>query len=116
MQYLIILNDPPYGTERSYNGLRLANSLAKTEGTAVSVFLMGDAASCAVGGQVTPNGYYNVERMLKVVTSKGGKLGVCGSCMDARGIKPEALVEGAHRSSMDELSAWTREAGQVLVF
>ena len=48
MQYLIILNDPPYGSERSYNGLRLATSLAKSEGTGVSVFLIGDAASCAV--------------------------------------------------------------------
>lgn len=116
MQYLIILNDPPYGTERSYNGLRLANSLAKAEATAVSVFLMGDAASCGVGGQVTPNGYYNIERMLKIVASKGGRIGVCGSCMDARGIKPEALVEGAHRSSMDELTSWTQEADRVIVF
>jgi DsrE/DsrF-like family len=73
MQHLIILNDPPYGTERSYNGLRLANSLAKTEGADVSVFLMGDAASCAVGGQATPSGYYNIERMLKILASKGGK-------------------------------------------
>jgi hypothetical protein len=47
--------DPPYGTERSYNGLRLANSLAKNDGTSVSVFLMGDAASCAVAGQTTLN-------------------------------------------------------------
>ena len=116
MKYVFILNDPPYGTERSYNGLRLANALAKTEGNAVSVFLIGDAASCAASGQVTPNGYYNIERMLKILASKGGKIGVCGSCMDARGIKPEALVEGVHRSSMEELTAWTLEAGQVLVF
>lgn len=71
MNYLIILNDPPYGTERSYNGLRLANSLAKDDSTTVSVFLMGDAASCAIAGQTTPNGYYNIERMLKVLASKG---------------------------------------------
>ncbi len=57
MNYLIILNDPPDGTERSYNGLRLANSLAKDEASSVSVFLMGDAASCAVAGRTTPNGY-----------------------------------------------------------
>lgn len=116
MNYLIILNDPPYGTERSYNGLRLANALAKGEDASVSVFLMGDAASCAVAGQTTPNGYYNLERMLKIVASKGGKIGVCGSCMDARGIKVEALAEGAHRSSMDELTCWTIEADKVLIF
>jgi uncharacterized protein involved in oxidation of intracellular sulfur len=116
MQYLIVLNDPPYGTERSYNGLRLANTLAKSEGTAVSMFLIGDAAACAVRGQVTPNGHYNIERMLKAVALKGGKIGVCGSCMDARGLQSEMLVEGAHKSTMDELTAWTLWADKVLVF
>ena len=116
MRYLFILNDPPYGTERSYNGLRLATALAKTEGTSVSVFLMGDAASCAVSGQSTPTGYYNLERMLKFLAGKGVKIGICGSCMDARGIKPESLVVGAHRSSMDELTQWTQAADRTLVF
>jgi uncharacterized protein involved in oxidation of intracellular sulfur len=116
MNYLFILNDPPYGTERCYNALRLATSLAKSKGTGISVFLMGDAASCAVKEQVTPSGYYNLERMLKVVTSKGAKIGICGSCMDARGIEPEALVEGAHRSSMDELTGWTQVADRILAF
>ena len=64
---------------------------------------MGDAASCAAAGQTTPNGYYNIERMLKAVSSRGGRIGVCGSCMDARGLKSEALAQGAHRSSMEEL-------------
>jgi uncharacterized protein involved in oxidation of intracellular sulfur len=116
MNYLFILNDAPYGTERSYNALRLATSLAKSEGTNVSVFLTGDAASCAVREQVTPSGYYNLERMLKFLAGKGTKIGVCGSCMDARGIKPEVLAEGAHRSSMDELTAWTQAADRTLVF
>ncbi len=116
MKYLFILNDPPYGTERTYNGLRLASSLAKGEGDAVSVFLMGDAVGSGVAGQVTPNGYYNLERMLKGLVVKGVKLGLCGTCIDARGIKPEALVAGAKRSSMEELTAWTAEADRILVF
>jgi len=116
MNYLIILNDPPYGTERSYNGLRLASSLAKDEQTSVSVFLMGDAVSCALSGQTTPNGYYNIERMLKFLASKGHKIGACGSCIDARGIKTEALVEGSHRSSMDELTGWTQASDKIIVF
>jgi uncharacterized protein involved in oxidation of intracellular sulfur len=116
MNYLIILNDPPYGTERSYNGLCLALSLVKDPGTRVSVFLMGDAAGCAAAGQATPNGYYNLERMLKILSSKGAKIGVCGSCMDARGLKPEMLAPGAQRSSMEELTSWTKEADKVIVF
>jgi uncharacterized protein involved in oxidation of intracellular sulfur len=116
MKYLFILNDPPYGTERTYNGLRLANSLAKGEGNAVTVFLMGDAAGSGMAGQVTPNGYYNLERMLNGLGRRGARIGVCGSCIDARGIKAENLVEGVKRSSMEELTAWTAEAERVLVF
>jgi uncharacterized protein involved in oxidation of intracellular sulfur len=116
MNYLIILNDAPYGTERSYNGLRLANSLAKDGGTSLSVFLIGDAVWCALAGQTTPNGYYNIERMLKFLASKGQNVGVCGTCMDARGIKPEALAEGTRRSSIDELTQWTMKANKVIVF
>jgi len=112
VNYVVILNDPPYGTERTYNGLRFAKDATNS----VSVFLMGDAAACAVAGQVTPNGYYNLERMLKAVSAKGGKVGVCGSCMDARGLRAEALAQGTHRSSMDELTAWTQEADKVIVF
>jgi uncharacterized protein involved in oxidation of intracellular sulfur len=116
MKSLFILNDPPYGTERSYNGLRLAGSLAKTDSTTVTVFLIGDAVWCAFAGQTTPSGYYNIERMLKALVARGARIGICGTCMDARGIKAEALVEGTHRSSLDELTAWTLEADRVLVF
>jgi uncharacterized protein involved in oxidation of intracellular sulfur len=118
--YLLILNDPPYGTERTYNGLRLAiNLLAKAEEhgpTAVQVFLMGDAASAAKAGQTTPNGYYNVAKMLSVVLRRGGSVKVCGTCMDARGLTQEELLDGALRSTMDELTAMTAAADQVLVF
>lgn len=113
---LFILNDPPYGTERSYNALRLAGSLAKREGQQVRLFLMGDAASCAKAGQQTPNGYYNLERMLRAVTHKQGEIGVCGTCMDARGIGLDELAEGTRRSTLDELTEWTLWADRVLVF
>lgn len=117
MKFLIILNDPPYGTELVYNGLRLAtNLLAKHEEADVSLFLMGDAASAAKSGQQTPNGYYNVERMLANVVRKGGRVKVCGTCMDARGLTDIDLLEGAARSTMDELTEMTVSADKVLVF
>ena len=113
---LFILNDPPYGTERSYNALRLAGSLVKREGEQVRVFLMGDGAACAKADQQTPNGYYNIERMLRVVTNKKGEIGVCGTCMDARGLAPDELAEGTKRNTLDDLLEWTRWADKVLVF
>jgi uncharacterized protein involved in oxidation of intracellular sulfur len=114
MNILIILNDPPYGTERSYNGLRLAKALA-TEGANITLFLLADAVVCANRGQKVPQGFYNAELMLQSVARKGDVL-LCGTCMDARGISDEAVIEGARRSTMKELAERTSTADQVLVF
>lgn len=116
MKTLFILNDPPYGTERSFNGLRLAYALGKREGEAVRVFLIGDGVGCAKRGQTTPNGYYNLESMLKGIANRGAEIAVCGTCIDARGIAETELAEGAVRGSMEQLASWTADAGRVLVF
>ena len=113
---LFILNDPPYGTERNYNGLRLARSLSTREGEEVKVFLIGDAASCAKSGQKVPQGYYTLEVMLRSVAKHGGDIGVCGTCMDARGITETELVEGTHRSTLEQLTDWTQWADTTLAF
>ena len=116
MKILLILNDPPYGTERSYNALRLARALLKTGGEEVKLFLIGDAAACAKSGQKVPQGFYNIGDMLGMIVRAGGRIGVCGTCIDARGIEDKGLVEGALRSTMDELTAWTQWADKVMVF
>jgi len=115
---LFILNDPPYGTERSYNALRLARNMFKKADGPISlrIFLLGDAAACAKAGQKVPAGFYNIGDMLGMVARAGGEIGVCGTCMDARGIAENDLVEGAHRGTLDELTVWTLEADKVLVF
>jgi uncharacterized protein involved in oxidation of intracellular sulfur len=116
MRILIILNEPPYGNERSYNGLRLAGSLVRQNDIQVKLFLIGDAVTCSKAGQKVPQGFYNVQLMLGAVARHGGVIGVCGSCLDARGITTEELSEGTHRSSMEELTAWTLEADKVITF
>jgi uncharacterized protein involved in oxidation of intracellular sulfur len=113
---LIVLNDPPYGTERSYNGLRLAGGLSRREGEEVKLFLLGDAAACAKASQRVPQGYYNVETMLRNVSRHGAEVGVCGTCMDARGISEAELGEGSRRSTLDQLADWTQWADKVLTF
>lgn len=114
---LMILNDPPYGSERTYNGLRLAGALAKREGAQARVFLIGDAVACAKRGQRVPGGYYSVEAMLGTVLQHQGEVGVCGSCLDARGIADADLTQGARRSSTEELATWAGEwADKVIVF
>ena len=111
---LIILNDPPYGTERSYNGLRLAKALSNDD-SHITVFLLADAVVCAKRGQKVPQGFYNMELMLKSIIRNGEVL-ACGTCMDARGFTDDDILEGAERSTMLELSAHTLNADKVLVF
>lgn len=113
---LFILNGPPYGDEHTYNGLRLAATLARRGDHRIRVFLMGDAVSGAKAGQEVPDGYYNVERMLRIVASGDNELAVCGSCMDARALDEEELTAAARRGCMDELADWVEAADRVLVF
>ena len=117
MKILFILNDAPYGTERCYNALRLARALVKGDpDTRVLVFLMADGVTAARKGQKTPEGYYNVERMLRQVLVAKNAVLLCGTCMDARGLSDSELIEGTHRSTLAELAAWTQWADKVLVF
>ncbi len=114
MNVLFLLNDPPYGSERSYNGLRLAGALTRREGVSVRIFLFGDAVGCALTGQSVPDGYYHLDRMVRAVTTHGGAVGCCGTCLDARGLADAGLVEGAHRSTLEEAADWTVWADKVL--
>jgi uncharacterized protein involved in oxidation of intracellular sulfur len=116
LKTLFILNDAPYGSERPYNGLRLAGSLAKASGEEAKVFLMGDAIACAKSGQKVPEGFYNIQLMLGRVARSGAEVGACGTCMDARGIVEAELIEGSRRSTLAELTAWTQWADKVIVF
>lgn len=116
MKALFILHDAPYGTERSYNGLRLALALVKVDEVEIRMFLIGDAVGCAKPGQTTPDGQYNIGRMLKGLTGRGVPVGACGSCLDARGCTEADLAPGICRSSMGQLAEWTVWADKVITF
>ena len=118
MKILFIINDAPYGTEKAYNALRMAMSLQKehAENVEIYIFLLADAVTCALPNQNTPQGYYNIERMLKAVIRKGGLVKACGTCMEARGLKDMTLIEEVEFSTMSQLTTWTIAADKVLVF
>jgi uncharacterized protein involved in oxidation of intracellular sulfur len=116
MKILVILNEPAYGNERTYNGLRLAGSLAKSDSIDLRVFLMGDAVTAARTAQKTPDGYYNLERMLKALAPRDVAVGCCGTCLDARGMTDDPLVAPARRSTLAGLTEWTIWADKVITF
>src|SRR4030042_6504285 len=92
MKILFIIHDAPYGSERPYNALRMAMNIQKEHlDEEIRIFLMADAVTCALPNQSTPQGYYNIERMLTGIVNKGGQVKLCGTCSEARGIKGIAL-------------------------
>jgi len=54
--------------------------------------------------------------MLKSVLLKHGKVKLCGSCANARGLKEVKLVEGAELSTMNELTQLTMECDKMITF
>lgn len=117
MKILLVINDAPYGNEKAYNALRLAMTLQKEhQDVEVRIFLMADAVFCALSDTSTPNGYYNIERMMKSVLSKGGKVKACGTCGQARGSHNLALIEGVEISNMVEYTQWVVESDKVINF
>jgi uncharacterized protein involved in oxidation of intracellular sulfur len=117
MKVLFIINDAPYGSEKAYNALRLAMAMqAGDSSLEVRVFLMADAVTCALPNQSTPQGYYNVERMLKAVINKGGQVKACGTCSETRGIEELSLIEDVEISTMNQLKEWVIESDKVLSF
>jgi len=115
MTITIVLNDPPYGTERSYNGLRLALALQKNPNNRARVFLMPDSVFAALKDQDTPTGYYNIGRMLTGV-SRAGEVRACIACMNARGLKEEQLIEGVTSGNMALAAEWVESSDRVVTF
>ena len=117
MKILFLINDAPYGTEKFYNACRLAMTIQKEHNEVeINDSLMADSVTGALLNQNTPQGYYNIERMLKAIINKGGKVKLCGGCIDARGVAPLQFIEGCTRSNMSELALWSVEADKVFSF
>ena|ERR1041385_3510163 len=116
MRYLFILNDSPYGSQRTYTGLRLALNLMRSPANVVHVFLIGDGVTAAFEGFTPAHAYYSTQDMLRQVGARGGRIGVCKTCLEARGILDQHLVPEAKRATLDDLTEWTEEADKVLTF
>lgn len=60
--------------------MRMAHALTKNYPDAdITVFLMGDAVLCAKVRRKTPDGYYNLERMIQGVMIAKGRVLMCGT-------------------------------------
>ncbi|MDY7108682.1 MAG: DsrE family protein [Planctomycetota bacterium] len=116
MHVLIIMHDAPYGSERPYQALRLAGAILQVDDEVeLTVYLTADAVLCARKGQQTPEGYYNIERMLKPILRRGIVM-TCRMCMAARGMTEEDLADGVLPTRLGDLAQLTFEADRILVY
>ena len=118
MTILIIFNREPYdNTDVSWNGLRLAGTLAET-GHEVRIFLMNDSVDMARDSCKPPVEYdQNLVEMLKELIAQGVMVKVCGTCMARCGIyKNQPYFAGAERSTMTALAEWVVDSDKVITF
>ena len=111
-----ILQSPPYGDEKIWNGLRLAKAL--TVGAIrmkVNIFLLGDGVVAAKKGQKPPEGFYNLEKMLKEMIAQGSPVVACRTCVGARGLTEADLIDGVRiGTTTGDLARWVKESQKVL--
>lgn len=113
----MIVNGAPYGDEQVWNALRLATaSISSSVGMSLNVFLLGDAVTAAKKGQKPPNGYYNLEKMLRDLLARGAKIAACGTCPNLRALSEEDIIEGIEIGTMIKLAGWIKESSKVLSF
>ena len=114
MKILVIVNGPAYGSDETFNALRLATALAQRDDVQPRVFLMGDAV-CRRRPE-NPGRLLHARPHAEDVRPPWGQLACCGTCLDARGLTKDHLIDEPTRSSMDELAAWVVESEKVLTF
>ena len=117
MKTLFVFNNAAHGSEHLYNSLRWANTMAKQAEHQVRVFLFGETILCTKTGIKLPEGFPNLQSLLENIKTlhPSNAIGLCSSCMNARGVEDGDLIPGAHRSSLNELCEWTAWADKVLV-
>jgi len=111
----IIINEAAYGKERAWNALRLAMAMTVKD-IKINIFLLEDGVTVAKKDQRPPEGYYNLEKMLTQLVQNGAKVRACTTCLQARGLSQNDLVDGVEAGKMLDLVQWVKESKSVLSF
>ena len=117
MNFLFVLNDTPYASERAHNALRLAQTFClDTVGNDITVFLMGDSVTCAKDWQSPDINRQPPGQILREIIANQGRILACSSCMDARGFSGDELLADVWLGTLDDLAGMTKEADKVFVY
>lgn len=114
---LFILNESPYGTEKTFNALRLAVNLQEEYGKDVRIkaFFFSDSVLSGLAGQEPKEGT-NIGQILEIFVAQGGEAKLCTTCTKARGITHLPLIESITLGTLDDAAAWILWADKVINF
>lgn len=112
---LFIFNDSPYGSQRTYNGLRVATEMSRKK-SPIAIFLLGDGVIAGLKRQNPSDVSYNAQETLHVLAGNGVPVAACTTCLQARGIADDALVSGVQRGNLEGLTNLIEDAEKVLSF
>lgn len=114
---LFILNESPYATEKSFNGLRLAINLQEeyADQVEIKIFCFSDAVLAGLAGQ-NPKEGANIQQALEILTAQGAEVKLCTTCCNARGITQLTLAQGVALGTLDDVASWTLWADKVINF
>lgn len=113
---LIIINAPPYGSERCLSGLRLATALAGSNAKPqVRIFLMSDATILGLPNQIDGAGN-GLQGMVEQLVGQGVDIRLCRTCALARGLGELPLIAGTTIGTLLELAEATLAADKVITF
>jgi sulfur relay (sulfurtransferase) complex TusBCD TusD component (DsrE family) len=77
--------------------------------------LLADAVGCAKAGKKVLEDSYNIQLMLGTVL-RNVEVALCGTCMNACGLRDKELIDGGRRSTLAQHADGTVESDKVLVF
>ena len=114
---LYILNDSPYGGEKTFNALRFALALKEEyhQQVEMKIFCFSDAVLSGLKGQ-NPKEAGNVQELLTILAGLDVEIKLCTTCTNARAISEHPLIEGVTLGTLADVSAWTLWADKVLTF
>ncbi|MCD4732999.1 DsrE family protein [bacterium] len=122
MTILFIINEHPFGNERTWNALRLARRMSQRDNIEIRLFFFSDSVFCASEKPEFKSGAYDAERNLTyspaelISTTRNAEVLVCGTCCKTRGVAESDLHDFASIGSLDSLSDWITDSNRVITY
>ncbi len=112
----IVIQNAPYKSDnKAWHALRFAGA-ALVEDMTVRLHLLDNGVEVGQKNQQVPEGFVNLEELLKELMEYGIEVRACGTALDHCAIDEDAMIDGVERGSMKALAAWVKTSDNVMTF